>query len=96
MVKSRCIEGYIQVSVSDTGIGIEEEDLGIIFEPFRQVDASHARKYEGTGLGLALVKQHVEMHGGSILVESEVGKGSTFTFEIPVIAEGYSSCGAEE
>lgn len=83
-IKSRVIDANIQVSITDTGIGIKKEDQAIIFEPFRQVDASHSRRYEGTGLGLALVKQHVEVHGGKIRVESEIGKGSTFTFTLPM------------
>jgi signal transduction histidine kinase len=71
----------IQISVADTGIGITPADQEIIFEEFRQVQ-SGAR--EGTGLGLALTRKFVEMHGGRIRVESEVGEGSTFTFNLPV------------
>jgi signal transduction histidine kinase len=74
----------LEISVSDNGIGIPKNKHGQIFETFKQVDSSTARKYEGTGLGLALVKKFVEMHGGKIWVESEVGKGSTFTFTIPI------------
>jgi PAS domain S-box-containing protein len=74
----------IQISVSDMGIGISHDKLEEIFEPFIQVDASHTRTYAGTGLGLALVKQFVQMHGGRIWAESEEGKGSTFTFTIPI------------
>lgn len=72
----------LEVSVSDTGIGIPADRLDEIFDPFMQVDASNRRKYGGTGLGLALVKRFVEMHGGSIRVKSEEKKGSTFTFTI--------------
>ncbi|ADE35729.1 GAF domain-containing sensor histidine kinase [Methanohalophilus mahii] len=75
---------YVQVSVTDSGIGIPEHKLNMIFDPFIQADSSNTRKYGGTGLGLALVKEYVEMHGGTIWVESELGKGSTFTFTIPV------------
>ena len=71
-------------SVSDNGIGIAREDQDAIFQTFTQVDSSHDRKYGGSGLGLSLVKKFVEMHGGSIWVESELGKGSDFYFEIPV------------
>ncbi|TQD25655.1 PAS domain S-box protein [Methanolobus vulcani] len=74
----------VQISVSDTGIGIPHDKLKEIFDPFSQVDASHTRRYAGTGLGLALVKQFVQMHDGRIWVESEEGKGSTFTFTIPI------------
>ncbi|MBP1909118.1 PAS domain S-box protein [Methanolobus bombayensis] len=72
----------ITVYVSDTGIGITKKMQENIFSPFTQVDSSNKRKYGGTGLGLALVKQFVEMHEGKIWVESEEGKGSTFTFTI--------------
>jgi signal transduction histidine kinase len=72
----------IQVSVKDTGIGIPAEMQEEIFSPFTQVDASSKRRYGGTGLGLALVKKFVEMHNGKVWLESEEGKGSTFTFTI--------------
>lgn len=75
-------EGDTLFSVSDTGIGIPEERQEDIFNPFTQVDASSKREYGGTGLGLALVRQFVEMHGGKIWLESEEGKGTTFTFTI--------------
>jgi signal transduction histidine kinase/CheY-like chemotaxis protein len=73
----------LRVSVEDSGIGIRPEDQARIFAAFIQVDGSYARKYQGTGLGLTLVKRFVEMHGGEIFVTSEVGKGSTFTFRLP-------------
>ena len=72
------------VSVADTGIGIAKEDQEAIFEEFRQVGSNYAQKREGTGLGLALTKRFVELHGGRIWVESGVGNGSTFTFTLPV------------
>ena len=75
---------HIQVAVSDTGIGIKPEDMDKIFEAFRQVDASYARRYEGTGLGLTLTKRLIELHGGKIWVISDFGKGSTFTFTLPL------------
>ncbi|MHC1757745.1 MAG: response regulator [Methanosarcina sp.] len=74
----------VRVSVSDTGIGISEENQKLLFQPFRQVDSSINRQYEGTGLGLALVRKFVDLHGGRVWVESETGKGSTFTFELPL------------
>ncbi len=71
-------------SVSDTGIGIREDDIGKLFNMFQQVDTGNTRQYSGTGLGLAISKQLVELHGGSIMVESEYGKGSTFSFLLPI------------
>jgi len=73
----------LTVSVKDTGIGIKPEDLPKLFREFEQVDASYTRRYQGTGLGLALCRRFVEMHGGRIWVESQFGKGSTFTFTLP-------------
>ena len=78
-------DGWCQVSVSDNGTGIKEEDLKQIFEPFYQVDDSMTRERRGTGLGLTLVKELVEMHGGRILVESKYGKGSSFIFTLPLV-----------
>ena len=78
---------YAQIAITDTGIGIKEEDLPKLFEKFRQLDASHNRKYEGTGLGLALTKQLVELHGGTVHVSSTYGAGSTFVFTLP-LADG--------
>ena len=76
-------ENGAEISVSDTGIGIAPEDQPKIFEEFRQVGSDSMHKTEGTGLGLTLAKKFVELHGGKIWVESEVGKGSTFTFTLP-------------
>ncbi|MFQ5975020.1 MAG: sensor histidine kinase [Candidatus Hydrothermarchaeales archaeon] len=76
-------EGFVEVSISDTGIGIPPEHLDKIFDRFYQVDASSTRTYGGTGMGLAVVKEIVEAHAGKIWVESEVGKGSKFTFTVP-------------
>ena len=73
----------MQISVRDTGVGIAPEEQEVVFEEFRQVGSDAARKREGTGLGLALARKFVELHGGRIWVVSEVGKGSTFAFTIP-------------
>ena len=70
--------------MSDTGIGISAQNLPLVFERFRQVDQSATRRVGGTGLGLAITRQLVEMHGGEIWAESEVGRGSCFSFTIPV------------
>ena len=73
----------MQVAVSDTGIGIAPEDWEHVFEEFRQTGAGRAQS-EGTGLGLPLAKRFVELHGGRMWVESELGSGSTFTFALPL------------
>ena len=74
----------VQIAVADTGVGIAPEDQDAVFEEFRQVGTDLAKKHEGTGLGLALARRFVELHGGNLWLESEVGAGSTFTFELPV------------
>jgi len=76
-------ENFFEISVADSGIGISKEDQEKLFQPFKQIDSSLARKFEGTGLGLALCKRMVELHGGRIWLESKEGKGSTFSFTIP-------------
>lgn len=83
-VRATKSENLVEISVSDTGIGIAPEDQQRIFEEFRQAGGDSARKGEGTGLGLTLAKKFVELHGGKIWVESVVGHGSTFTFTLPV------------
>jgi len=75
---------FVEISVADTGIGIKKEDQERIFQEFQQIDSSLARKYEGTGLGLSITKRLVELHGGRIWLESELGKGSRFTFTLPI------------
>ncbi|GAB4475915.1 MAG: hypothetical protein Kow00124_17510 [Anaerolineae bacterium] len=75
----------VQVDVEDTGIGIAPEDMGKLFEAFRQVDGSPTRQAGGTGLGLPIAREFVEMHGGRMWVDSEVGVGSTFSFTIPTV-----------
>jgi GAF domain-containing protein len=82
-INAKQVDGVVEISVSDTGIGISPEDQAKIFEEFRQVGGDYAHKREGTGLGLTLAKKFVELHGGKIWVESEVGKGSTFSFTLP-------------
>jgi signal transduction histidine kinase len=82
-VRAERANGTVEVSVSDTGIGISPEDQEAIFEEFRQVGTDYARKREGTGLGLTLARKFVELHGGRLWVKSLLGQGSTFTFAIP-------------
>lgn len=75
--------GFVEVRVSDTGIGIAPENLGRIFERFSQVDNTSTRSQGGTGLGLAITRDLIELHGGTITVQSQLGKGSVFIFTIP-------------
>lgn len=75
---------FIEISVEDTGIGIKPEEIDKLFKEFSQLESPYQKKYEGTGLGLALTKRLVEFHGGRIWVESEFGKGSKFSFIIPL------------
>ena len=82
-VRALPADGFVEISVSDTGIGIAPDDQEAIFEEFRQVGGDYTRKREGTGLGLTLTRKFVELHGGKIWVKSEVGQGSTFTFTLP-------------
>ncbi|MBC7249979.1 MAG: GAF domain-containing protein, partial [Anaerolineae bacterium] len=86
-VEVRPTDGFVQVDVSDTGIGIAPEDQEKIFERFYRGDHPLVRETDGTGLGLPIVKSLVELHGGRIWVTSEVGKGSTFSFTLPVAEE---------
>src|SRR5262249_29780612 len=82
-VEAKPVNGSIEVSVSDTGVGIAPEDQEAVFEEFRQVGTAD-KKVEGTGLGLALSRKFIELHGGKIWVKSQIGEGSTFTFTVPV------------
>ncbi|MGH7274189.1 MAG: response regulator, partial [Nitrospiria bacterium] len=93
-VRSTSLEAQpaLMISVADTGIGIKKEDVGKIFEEFRQAEGSYTREYQGTGLGLPITKRFVEMHGGKVWVESEIGKGSKFVMLIPTRIT-YSSTG---
>jgi signal transduction histidine kinase len=75
---------FVEISVTDTGIGISPEDQKKLFQPFQQMDSGLSRKYSGTGLGLDLCKKLVELHGGRIWMEDVEGKGSRFVFAIPI------------
>jgi len=86
-ISAKVKEDMVEVSVRDTGIGIPEERFPKIFEAFVQVRGDAARSYEGLGLGLSITKKLVELHGGEILIQSEMGKGSNFIFTLPVAKE---------
>ncbi len=86
-VSARRLHGHLDVEVADTGIGIPEDQQDSIFEAFQQLESSDARSNSGTGLGLAVTKELVELHGGQISVESKVHKGSRFRFTIPVCSD---------
>ena len=77
-------DGALEVAVADTGVGIAPGDQQKVFEEFKQVGTDYTKKAEGTGLGLALTKRFIELHGGTLRLASTPGKGSTFTFTIPV------------
>jgi signal transduction histidine kinase len=77
------VDDLIQVAVTDSGIGIPEDRLEEIFEPFHQLDTSSTRRYGGTGLGLSLVRRILQAHKTDISVSSQVGAGSTFSFSLP-------------
>jgi signal transduction histidine kinase len=85
-IEARAIDGFFEISVHDRP-GIAPEDQERIFEEFQQVDSSSTRKKGGTGLGLAISKRLIEMHGGTLSVESILGEGSTFRITIPVRAD---------
>ncbi len=88
LVALECVDylDFVRVSITDSGIGIRPEDQKVIFDEFRQVDDNTEGTHEGTGLGLAITKRLVEQQGGQISVESELGKGSRFTFSLPAVA----------
>nr|WP_269851080.1 ATP-binding protein [Methanosarcina horonobensis] len=74
----------VEIKVTDNGIGIKAEDQYKLFKPFSQVDSFSSKKFQGTGLGLSLVKQIVNLHGGYVWFSSKIGEGSTFAFTIPI------------
>jgi len=83
-VRARRDDGWLEIAVADTGIGIARADLAKLFKPLAQLDAGLARRHGGVGMRLALARRLAELHGGTIEVESEPGKGSTFTLRLPV------------
>ena len=96
-IQSRKVEGAIEIAIKDSGIGISIDDKSRIFESFRQAkeDAAGLPKQEGTGLGLSLSKRMVELHGGTMWVESEIGVGSNFFFTLPASRDTWQSLLAE-
>lgn len=84
-LESEVLGGVCRVTVRDTGIGIPEKDLPRVFERFYRADKAHSRQMGGTGLGLSIVKHLVQAHGGEMRVKSEIGKGSEFSFTVPLV-----------
>jgi signal transduction histidine kinase/CheY-like chemotaxis protein/CHASE3 domain sensor protein len=85
-IRGRQADSWIEIAVTDTGIGIAKDDIDRLFTEFQQLDAGPGRQQEGTGLGLALTKRFAELHGGEVKVRSVPGKGSTFILRLPVAA----------
>jgi signal transduction histidine kinase/CheY-like chemotaxis protein/CHASE3 domain sensor protein len=85
-IRARQVGSWLEIAVTDSGIGIAEADLDRLFTEFQQLDAGHGRQQEGTGLGLALTKRFAELHGGEVKVQSIAGQGSTFTLRLPLDA----------
>jgi signal transduction histidine kinase/CheY-like chemotaxis protein len=85
-IRTRQVDSWIEIAVTDTGIGIAEKDLDRLFIEFQQLDSGNGRQQEGTGLGLALTKRFAELHGGEVKVQSVSGEGSTFILHLPVEA----------
>jgi len=88
IISVACRGDVLTYRVADTGIGIARDRLEAVFGEFRQGDPTISGEFGGSGLGLSITKKFVEMHGGRMWVESELGKGSTFAFEIPLRVEG--------
>ena len=86
-IQARCEDGEVRVTVIDQGIGIAQEDQARVFEKFSQVGDSLTSKPKGTGLGLAISKQIIDRHGGKIWLKSELNKGSSFSFSLPVMRD---------
>jgi signal transduction histidine kinase len=91
-VQATARDDAVEISVTDTGVGIAPEDQATVFEEFRQV-GSAAKKVEGTGLGLAISRKFIELHSGRIWVESQVDKGSTFAFTLPLSIDQHDRAG---
>ena len=87
IIQVRATENHVFISITDTGIGISQDNQDKIFDRFFRSDDPDVQKVPGTGLGLAIVQSLIQMHGGHLQLESEIGKGSTFTFNLPVLIE---------
>jgi two-component system cell cycle sensor histidine kinase PleC len=85
---SRLDDDRVRLAVTDTGIGIAPEDLARLARPFEQVEGQHSKTTQGTGLGLALTKSLIELHGGALVMESEPGRGTTVSFDLPIRRPG--------
>jgi two-component system cell cycle sensor histidine kinase PleC len=84
VLSGRVIRDYVVISVTDTGIGIAKDDIGKLAKPFAQIESQHSKTFQGTGLGLALSKSLIELHGGTLQIDSELGRGTVVSFTLPV------------
>jgi len=92
-VAATALDAMMQIAVADTGIGISADDLPRLGTPFVQADQSYERRYEGTGLGLSMVKGLAALHGGGLTIESRLGEGTTATVRLPIRVVGHEAKG---
>ena len=86
-VRTFAVDRAVAIQVCDSGIGIAQEDIPRLARPFEQIESQHSKSHQGSGLGLALSKSLVEMHGGKLAIESTLGEGTTVTFTLPLASD---------